>query len=109
MPNVVHARKARGKNAKERFVKSVMHAGKGGIVLSEDFKGKRILWRVNSLNKTSGGSFKLTALYSFKKKRAVKIKQATHFMERASMISGKRLEKFYMVEANRQFKKYGIK
>jgi len=103
MPNVVDARKAKGKNKRQKFVKSVIHAGVGGLVLSEH-KGKEILWRVNSLNRDSNGKFKLTALYSFKKGRSVNVK-ATHFMRKASLNSAKLLDDFYIVEAKKQIKR----
>lgn len=103
MPNVVNAQRAKGVNAKQRFVKSVMFAGKGGNVLSE-WKGKMILWRVNSLNRDSNGRFKLSALYSYAKGRSVKVK-ATSFMKRASMKSATRMDDFFIVEANKQIKR----
>jgi len=102
MPNVVNSRKVRGANAKQRFVKSVVKAGVGGLVLSE-YRGKEILWRVRSLSR-SGGKFKLTALYSYKKGRNVSVK-ATHFMEKASIKSAKKLDDFYIIEGEKQIKR----
>lgn len=99
--NIANARNAKGVNSKQRFVKSVHFAGKGGYVLSE----KGILWRVNSLNKTKGNQFKLTALYSVQKGRSVKIK-STEFMSKAAWESGNKLPKFYKLEAERQFTKF---
>lgn len=107
MKNVVNARNMRGKNAKQRFVKSIVHAGKGGLVLAE-YKGKEILWRVDSLNRDSNGRFKLTALYSYKKGRKVKVK-ATHFMEKSSLNSANKLDDFFIIEANKQIKRLGAK
>jgi hypothetical protein len=103
MPNVVDARKAKGKNPKQKFVKSLIHAGVGGLVLSEH-KGSETLWRVNSLNRDSKGRFKLTAIYSFKKGRSVKI-TATHFMKKSSLKSAQKLDQFYVIEAEKQIKR----
>lgn len=105
---IVNARNAKGVNAGQRFVKSAIHAGKGGYVLSE-YKGMEILWRVNSLNRISNGfrnSFKLTPMYSFKEGRAVSVK-GTGFMKKSSLESEKQMEKFYIEEAQRQIKKLG--
>lgn len=99
----VDARKAKGKNDRQKFVKSVHHAGAGGNVLSE-WKGKTILWRVNSLKRNEEGGLKLTPLYSFVKGRAVQIKK-TNFMEKASLQSAAKMEQLFIKEANRQFAK----
>ena len=103
MKNVVNARRAQGANKRQKFIKSVQHAGQGGLVLSEH-KGKEIIWRVNSLKRTSGGRLKLTALYSYKKSRAVSVK-ATHFMARASKRSSMKMDEFYIIEAKKQIKR----
>lgn len=101
---IVDAKKAKGKNDKEKFVKSVIYAGVGGAVLA-NYKGKEILWRVNSLNKTKAGSFKLTAIYSYKKGRKVTVK-ATHFMEKSGNKSASKIEQYFIEEARRQFAKF---
>jgi len=90
-------------SAKQRFVKSVYFAGKGGFVMG-DANGKKILWRVNSLKKTKGGSFKLTPLYSYKQNRSVKVK-ATHFMKEASLKTADNLDDMFLKHAEKQFKK----
>lgn len=100
MRNIVVADKAQGASKGERFVKSIIHAGAKGLVLSED----GILWRVNSLKRTRDGAFKLTAIYSFKKGRNIRVK-ATHFMQKASEKSAKKLNDFYIIEAEKQFQK----
>lgn len=101
---IVDAKKAQGKNDKEKFVKSVLYAGAGGAVLAK-YKGKEILWRVNSLNKTAGGNFKLTALYSYRPGRKVHVK-ASHFMEKSGLKSASKIEEFFIAEAERQFAKF---
>jgi hypothetical protein len=100
---IVNYRNAKGVNDKQKFVKSVHHAGVGGYVIGK-IKGREILWRVNSLNK-EGRSFKLTALYSYREGRTVKVNN-TNFMQNAANLSGKRIERFYIEAAERQFKKY---
>ena len=101
--NIVNPRNAKAKNAKEAFVKSVVFAGKGGFVLG-DMNGKQVLWRINSLNKTDTGHFKLTAMYSYHEGRKIKVR-GTLFMRNASMLTAKKMSKFYIDEAQRQIHK----
>jgi len=100
---IVDASKASGKNDKQKFVKSVFYAGVGGHVLSE-INGKGYVWRVNSLKRTDGGNFKLTPLYTYKKGRSVNVK-ATHFMAKATEMTTKKIEDFYIKAAEVQFKR----
>lgn len=99
------ASQAKGKNEKEKFVKSVIHAGQGGRVMAQR-NGKTMMWRVNTLKRDGSWhwKFKLTALYSFRKGRGVNVK-GKHFMKRASLISGDRIEKFYIQAALKTFNK----
>lgn len=100
--NLVSSKNARGKNAKERFVKSVVHAGPGGIVLSE----KGIVWRVVSLNRSNGKwKFKLDPIYSWRKKRSVTVR-ATKFMEHSAKLTAKKIPLFFKKHSEYQFKKY---
>lgn len=55
------------------------------------------------VKKISKGVLKLSALYSFKKGRSVKIK-ATHFMIEASLESGQKLDRFFIENAKRRIK-----
>lgn len=100
---IVDSRDAKGKNDKEKFIKSVIHAGVGGHVLGY-FNGKSVLWRVNSLNKTDTKQLKLTPLYSFKKGRKVKV-ESTKFVEEAAEVTIQKMEKMYAAAAERQFQK----
>lgn len=93
--NVVSAKK----NSKPIVVAAVK-VGVGGHVISN----KNILFRVDSLARNRAGRIKLTPIYSYKRNRTVKVK-ATHFMREAAEESGSRIEKFYMIQANREFKK----
>lgn len=100
--NMVDSNKTEGRSPQARFVKAVLLAGKGGFVIGN--KGNETVWRVNSLNKTKDGKFKLSPLYSFKKGRKVAI-TPTHFMQKASIQSGKKLDEFYIIQAKREFDK----
>lgn len=92
-----------GVNYKQRFIKSVYHAGKGGLVLAR-YKNKMILWRVNSLKANSKGGFKLTPLYSFKAGRTVKVKQ-TEFMKTAAEVEFSKMNKYFLEEARKRLEK----
>lgn len=103
--NLIDSRRMSGKTRQARFLQAAARAGTGGHVLGDIGSGKMILWRVNSLQRTSAGSFKLTALYSFKPNRTVRVKK-TNFMHDASLTSGKKIETFYKLEARRQIRKF---
>ena len=100
--NLVDARKMKGRNDGQKFIKGALKAGVGGVVLA-DYKSKTILWRINSLNR-SGGHFKLTALYSFKRDRNVKV-EGTNFMQRATLQSAQKMDMFYQIQAQKQIKR----
>lgn len=98
----------KGKNNAERFVQAALIAGVGGLVLGYTKKRKGILWRVNSLvsdRSTKKFTPKLTALYDYSKSRSVHV-NSTHFMKIATINSGKKLEAFYIAQAQRQIKKF---
>ena len=104
--NIVRSRRSKGKNAAQRFVKSVIFAknkfGSGAYVLS-----RKMLFRIDSLNISKKGRklrLKLTPIYSFIKGRNVKVK-ATGFMRRSSMIQANKLDIFYKKEAEKRIKK----
>lgn len=97
---LVVARRSRGSNKRQRFVKAVKHAGTGGAVLDEN----GIVWRVVNAGSPRGGDFKLKAIYSYKARRSIKV-GATHFMEIAGGRSGKKLGDFYVTEAAKLYKK----
>lgn len=75
-------------------------AHKGGV--GSHFIYKDTLFRVEKLNKRG---IKLTPLYDYEKDRDVKV-DATHFMERASLNSGKKLEHFFITNAKRNIERY---
>lgn len=100
--NIVKVDEAQGRTTKQKFIKSVVHAGKGGHVLHEN-----TLFRVDRLQRTgSGWKFRLAAIYSFDKGRKAKIKRATHFMEKAVDKTAKRADEVFLKKAEKQFEKY---
>ncbi|HXP52174.1 MAG TPA: hypothetical protein VN922_19615 [Bacteroidia bacterium] len=104
---IVNARNSRGKNQKEKFLKAVIEAGPDGFVLGGKnnilfqvkYKGKSSI-----KTKTSTFKFKLIPLYQFRRGRKVKVK-ATNFMKEASLETAKKMEAFFILEAERQVKK----
>lgn len=102
---IVNASKSKGKNDGQRFGNAVRFAGKGGFVMSKvlrgKYAGKKMIWRVNSLNKTKTRAFKLTALYEVEGKRNVKV-IPTGFMKKASIQSGDKLSFIFIKEAQKR-------
>lgn len=81
---------------KNNFARTVHSAGIGGHVLNS-----KALFRVD---KIAGRTFKVTPLYSFKKSRSVQVKK-TGFMQKASLMSAKKLEGYFTTQARKQFVK----
>lgn len=102
---IVKTSDANGPTEASRFRQTIFKVGKGGIFEST-WKGRNIIWRVNSLDRSKGGRYKLTALYSFKEGRVANIKKATHFMEKASNKTGEKVNEFFIKEAKREFFKH---
>lgn len=96
---IVHVAKTPGKTDGQKFIRSVVEAGKGGHILKEN-----MLFRVDRLSRTgSKWKFRLTAIYSFSKGRSAKIRKATHFMKKATDKTYQKVEKIWIKEAQRQF------
>jgi hypothetical protein len=98
---IIDSKKASGKSDKEKFIKSVIHAGVGGFVLGNT---NNILWRVNSIKGFKKGELKLTPLYTFEKGRKVDVK-ATNFMKEATENTSQKMDNFYTKNAQVQFDK----
>lgn len=104
---IVNVRNSSGNTSKEKFVKAVIEAGPDGYVMGGK---KNILYQVkykgksNITTKKSNFTFKLIPLYQFRKGRKVKVK-STNFMKDASLESGRKMEKLFAIEAERQIKK----
>lgn len=92
---------AKGKNKGERFIKTVVHAGKGGVVMTENS-----LLRVKSLKRLKSGKwkFRIERIYDFQENRSVKVR-ATHFMEKSTKTTMKKEFDFFEKQADREFKK----
>jgi hypothetical protein len=98
--NVVNVSDSKAKNEGQKFMQSVIFAGKGGHVLNKD-----TLFRVDNLSKNgSRWKFKLKAIYSFKKGRSVRVK-STHFMKKATEQSSVKGDDFFKKQAEKRFNK----
>lgn len=101
---IIDSSKAQGRNAKEKFVKSAVYAGKKGFVLGNF--GKKTLFRINTIKRVDGKIIVgKTALYSYNPSRSVRIKKATHFMREASYISSGKLNVFFQREGMKQIQR----
>lgn len=98
--------KNKRKTRKQKFIASAVFAGKGGFVIGTNRrKGARMLMRINSISRQDGRTVvNSTAVYSVKAHRHVKPK-ATKFMRKASLLSERKMETFYAIEANKQINK----
>lgn len=115
---IVDSLDARGKNNSEKFIKSAIHAGKGGFVLGTDRKkGSRMLMYINSVKrlaksvKTKAGKeyskgdtvVNSTAVYDVRKGRKVSPDDKYHgFMRTASYASAQKMETEYKRRAERK-------
>ena len=97
---IVDAKNFRG-NKKQRFIKAVNRAKRGNYVIGSTTMGENYLFRVTKLNKKE---FDVLPLYDVKKNRSVKVK-STNFMKKASLISSKKMNGFFIKEAKKRFKK----
>jgi hypothetical protein len=100
---IVVARNMGPGSKKQQFIKAVHKAGAGGYVLGSNIKGETILWRVDSIN--GPNRFSLTALYDYVGGRKVRVNE-TGFMEISSMKSARKLNRFYIAQANFWINKY---
>lgn len=101
--NIVRTKDVSGKNEKEKFVKSIMKAGKGGFIQSE-FRGVKMVWRINNLKRNKKGRFNLTAVYIVNDSKKVKVK-GTGFMKKATEKTSKKAADFYIEQAERRFER----
>lgn len=103
LKNIINSANAKGRNAREKFIKSAIHAGKRGYVIG-NIGTRQTLFRVNSIKRDKSGKTIIgkTPLYSFQHGRSVKIKKSTHFMREASYKSMKKGSAFFIREAKRQ-------
>lgn len=102
--NIIDSRNnASGRNKKEKFIRSAIHAGKRGFLIG-NIGNSQTLFRVNTIKRDRNGKMIVgkTPIYSFKQGRSVRIKKATHFMRIASYQSAAKINQFFHREGNRQ-------
>lgn len=105
IPNLINARKQKGRTKQAKFINAVLKAGAGGFVLGSELKGETMLWKVNSLSSNlKTKKLDITPLYDYEKNRNVKVK-ATNFMEEASKMTVKKMGNIYMNEAEKLIQK----
>lgn len=83
-------------NIKNVFIRSVHKSGVGKLILY-----KSTIFRIDGIARSK---IKLSAIYSVKKGRAVKVKP-THFMKEAAISSGMQMDKFFIEAAQKQFER----
>jgi hypothetical protein len=104
LSKVVDVKKASGVSGKQKFIKSAVFAGKGGLVKA-GLGRKEILYRINKISREGNNTvISKTPIYSYQDGRDVDIKPEG-FMREASYKSAKRLPEFYEMEAERQINK----
>lgn len=101
--NIVNSRNSRGKNKAQKFIIAANQAGRGGYVIGG---GNKILFRVKSLGKSTSlktrrQKISVEPLYVFRRRGTVK-PRATHFMQRASLLSAQEIDNIYILEAKKQ-------
>lgn len=103
---VVDSRRASGRSSREEYIKSAVHAGKGGWLIGNRVKGgNKYLFQVRSLKRIDGRMMvKAVPMFAVKRRRKVNPK-ATHFMQQASTKSAGQMETYYAEEAKKQFAK----
>jgi hypothetical protein len=96
---VIEASKVKAKSTKQKFIIASLEAGPNSHVLS-----RGTLFRINSFSsnlRTKGIKINAVPLYSFKKSRKIRVR-GTHFMEKSSIESAKKMEGFYIAEAKKR-------
>lgn len=101
--NAINVKDISGPSRRYRFTKAAIKAGKGGYIIAG--LRRMMLYRIESISRKFGRTFiKQTPIYSYRQGRSVRVKQ-TKFMRQATLVSARRLNKFFIDEANRRFKK----
>lgn len=102
---IVDSKDVSGANDKVKFIKSAIHAGKGGFVLGNEKDGERSLVHIRSIvRKGKNTIVKSKTVFNVRGGRKVN-PPATHFMEKASLQSAGKLEEIFIKEAERQISK----
>jgi hypothetical protein len=103
---VIDSANAPGANDKEKFIKSAIHAGKGGNVIGNRVTGgNKIMFKIRSIIRKDGDTIvNATPMDAVKRGRKVR-PRATNFMKEASLESAQKLEQFYITSATKQINK----
>jgi hypothetical protein len=104
LDKMIDSDKASGKNDKQKFVKSAIHAGVKSLVRGniKNSSGARTIYLVNKImRKGKQTVIGKTAVYSEKDNRQVK-PPATHFMGKAAEQSSKKVGQIFINEAAKQ-------
>lgn len=104
---IVDSANGRGRSNKEKYIRSALHAGKGGFVIGtgKNGRGSRTLYRIRSIVRKGARTIvNSQPLFSVKGGRLVKPK-ATHFMEKASLQSADLLNQYFITHATKQLDK----
>lgn len=105
--DIIDAGDVSGRNPAEKFIKSAIHAGKGGFVLGTfgDGSGNRFLYHINSIKRRGRETYiNSTPIYAYEKDRSFDVEQ-TKFMRKAAVKSGRKMQKFFNKEAQKQVKR----
>lgn len=100
---IIDSNKSTANNDAGKFYSSAKFAGAGGFVIGNKVSrhGNRLLWLIKSVG---GGKFKGVPIYSVKGHRNVHIKP-TLFMRKASITSAEKMNKYFIINAERQIAK----
>jgi hypothetical protein len=102
---IIDVRDAKGANKMQQMIKSAIHAGEGGYIMTGSNGKGGALWRIKRVKRISGDTFfTKEKLYSFKKSGVAKV-HATGFMKKAALEVQKEMEALFKIQAYRQIKK----
>jgi hypothetical protein len=102
--NAVHAENAKGRTDKEKFMKSVIFAGVGGIVIGN--YAPNVVYRITSIENIKGKlKVKKTPLYTYDKGRSVRV-TGTRFSEQAAMETVRTTPSIWVKEGQRILERF---
>jgi hypothetical protein len=98
---IIDSRDSKATNPAGQFKSTAKWGGAGSLVIgsTENSKGNRMVWRIDAVGKT----IRKRAMFALKAGRTVQ-PEATHFMRRASLRSGRNLEKYFRELAEAKLK-----
>jgi len=110
---IINASRVAGRSKKQKYVRAAIIAkeafGNEAYVLGGSGT-RRVLYRINDIRKTGPKGVKInsTPLYSIIRGNVVKVK-ARPFRKQAALLTGGKIEKFFVEEAKRRFAKAAAK